>query len=196
MNATADVVRAEDLASDRFAVARAALAEVPLPVVVLGAADGEARSCATGTAMYVSFAPARLAVAIHPGSTTCRLVEATGRFSISVLRADQVAVAVAAGHGASGTDKFATLGLATRETDLLPGVPALADASSIAWCRVTDRLPTGDHVLFVGEVVAFAPPVTAAEAGGLEDVPLLRHQRRYAALGSWLSDTGLDGYPT
>ncbi len=195
MNAGTDVVIAADLAADRYAVARAALAEVPLSVVVLGAAQGDVRSCATGTAMYVSFAPPRFAVALHPGSGTCRLVEATGAFSLSVLRADQQAVAAAAGRGATGTDKFMALGLAVRETSALPGVPALADAGFVAWCRVTDRLPTGDHVLLVGEVVAFAPPSGDA-AGGLEDVPLMRHQRRYAALGGWLSEAAPEGYPT
>lgn len=187
MTAATAVVRAADLAADRYAVARAALAEVPLSVVVLGAAHGEDRSCATGTAMYVSFSPPRLAIALHPGSTTCRLVEASGSFSVSVLRADQVDVAAAAGHGAPGSDKFATLGLATREG--VPGVPALADAAFATWCRVTDRLPVGDHVLFVGEVVAFAPAAASV-------TPLMRHRRRYAALGEYLGDEAPEGYPT
>lgn len=191
MTVATDAVRAADLATDRYAVALAALAEVPLAVVVLGAAHGGERSCATGTAMYVSFAPPRLAVALHPGSTTCRLIESSGAFSVSVLRADQLDVAVAAGRSAPGTDKFAALGLATRDCAEQPGVPALADAAFVAWCRVTDRLPTGDHVLLVGEVVAFVP-VT----GEVVPPPLMRHQRRYVSLGASLTDAAPDGYPT
>jgi flavin reductase (DIM6/NTAB) family NADH-FMN oxidoreductase RutF len=70
-------------------------------------------------------------------------------------------------------------------------VPALADAAFVAWCRVTDRLPAGDHVLFVGEVVAFVPV-----AGEVEPPPLMRHQRRYVALGASLTDAAPEGYPT
>lgn len=183
-----DVVRAADRAADRYAVAREALAEVPLAVVLLAAGlDGE-RSCATGTAMYVSFAPPRLAIALHPGSRTCRLVEASGAFSISVLRADQVDVATAAGRSAAGDDKFAALGLPVVESDASPGVPALAGAAFVVWCSVVERLVTGDHVLFVGEVIAFG--------GERGTAPLLRHARRYAARGAWLSETAPEGYPT
>jgi len=191
MTPTSAVVRAADLAADRYAVARAALAELPLAVVLLGAAHGETRSCATGTAMYVSFAPPRIAIALHPGSTTCRLVAASGAFSVSVLRVDQQGVAVGAGHGVPGSDKFAALGLPTRETQELPGVPALADAAFVAWCRVTDQLPTGDHLVFVGEVTAFAPMADDAS-----QPPLMRRRRRYAALGEYLGDEAAEGYPT
>lgn len=183
-----DVKRSIDLAEDRYAVARTALSEVPLSVVLVGAGDDSERSCATGTAMYVSFSPPQLAVALHPGSRTCRLVEERGAFSISVLRADQLELAMASGRGGSSTDKFAELGVETLESNALPGTPGIADAAYVIWCRVVDRHATGDHRLFVGEVVAFAGPGT--------DRPLLRHRRRYAELGGWLSDTAPEGYPT
>jgi flavin reductase (DIM6/NTAB) family NADH-FMN oxidoreductase RutF len=182
------VERAADLAGDRFAVARAALSELPLSVVVVGAGHGGERSCATGTAMYVSFAPPQLAVALHPGSRTCRLVEASHGFSVSALRADQLDLAMDAGRGGSGDDKFAELGAATVETAELPGVPGLDDAAFVSWCRVVQAHSTGDHRLFIGEVVAFGGPTS--------DRPLLRHRRRYAALGEFLSETAPEGYPT
>lgn len=182
------VERAADFAEDRYAVARVALSELPLSVVIVGAGDGTERSCATGTAMYVSFSPPQLAIALHPGSRTCRIVAATRGFSVSALRDDQVDLAMAAGRGGSGGDKFADLGVATVETRDMPGVPALDDVAFVTWCRVLQEHATGDHVLFIGEVVAFGGPTT--------DRPLLRHRRRYAALGDWLSETAPEGYPT
>ena len=182
------IQRAAELEADRYAVARVALSELPLSVVVVGAGDAHQRSCATGTAMYVSFSPPQLAVALHPGSRTCQLVEETQGFSVSALQADQVDLAAAAGRGGSGPDKFADLGVGTVETPDLPDVPALDDAAFVIWCRVVQAHVTGDHVLFIGGVVAFGGPTT--------DRPLLRHRRRYAALGDWLSDTAPEGYPT
>ena len=183
-----EIERAADHADDRYAVARAALSSIPLSVVVIGAGDGPDRSCATGTAMYVSFSPPMLAVALHPGSHTSRLVEAGRAFSVSVLHADQLDVAAAAGRGGPGTDKFADLGLETVDAAELPGTPGLASAAFVLWCRVAEQLASGDHRLYVGEVVAY---------GGLgTDRPLLRHRRRYAELGAWLSEPAPEGYPT
>lgn len=183
-----EIVRADSLTGDRYAVARAALSELPLCVVAVASAGESGRSLATGTAMYVSFAPAQVAVALHPGSRTCRLIEEGGAFSVSALRDDQVELAMAAGHGGSRDDKFAELGVETVESEALPGIPALADAGFALWCEVADRLTTGDHRLFIGTVVAFG--------GATTERPLLRHRRRYAGFGDWLSETAPEGYPT
>src|SRR5256885_16230834 len=92
---------------DRYAVARAALSRIPHGVAIIGAADGPERSCATGTAMYVSFEPPMVAIAEHPGSRTCKLIQRSGAFSVSFLHAAQQDVAERAGHSAEGPDKFA-----------------------------------------------------------------------------------------
>ncbi len=173
---------------DRFGVARTVLAELTCPVVIIAAAaDGE-RSGATGTAMYVSFSPPALAVAVHPGSRTCRLIEASGEFSVSLLGEGQVQAAMIGGRSAAGGDKLAALGLGVAASDR-SAAPALADVPLAIWCRVTHRHPAGDHVVFVGEVVDHRP---APEPGS----PLLRQRRRYARLGPWLTDESPGGYPT
>src|SRR5437868_11464842 len=94
---------------DRYAVARAALSRIPHGVAIIGAADGPERSCATGTAMYVSFEPPMVAIAEHPGSRTCALIRTSGSFSVSFLHASQQDIAERAGRSAAGPDKFATL---------------------------------------------------------------------------------------
>ena len=67
--------------------------------------------------------------------------------------------------------------------------PGLAGATAVLWCRVGERLAIGDHTLFVGDVDAYATDDD-------DVVPLLRHRRRYAAMGDLLSDEAPEGYPT
>lgn len=174
---------------DRYALAKAALSQLPHPVVVIGAAaDGE-RSCATGTAMYVSLAPAQVAIALHPGSKTAKLIERSGEFSVSVLTQAQQDVAAAAGRSAPGPDKFAALRIPVAEPPAGASAPAVADSLAILWCRVVNRLPTGDHVLHVGDVVAHRPDDRKLDA-------LLRFRRRYVNIGHWTSEESPEGYPT
>jgi flavin reductase (DIM6/NTAB) family NADH-FMN oxidoreductase RutF len=187
----ASTVRTVDDVADRYRTAREALAGLPMAVVLVGAGADGARSCATGTAMYVSFSPPRLVVALHPGSHTCALIQRTERFSVSVLDVDDLAIAAAAGRSAPGPDKFSSLGLDA--VDGPAGTPALQGASLILWCRVVDHHDAGDHRLFTGEVEAY-------DRSGLDDATarpaLLRQQRRYASIGGWLSEEAPEGYPT
>jgi flavin reductase (DIM6/NTAB) family NADH-FMN oxidoreductase RutF len=183
--------------SDRYAIARTVLAELPCPVVIIAAAQGNERSCATGTAMYVSFVPPALAIAVHPGSRTCRLIEASGDFSISLLAEDLVEAAEVGGRSAGGADKLDALGLGTVES-ASSTAPGLAGVPLVAWCRVRHRYEAGDHVVFIGDVVdhRVAQPATQPEGVGADSPPLLRHRRRYVRRGDWLTDEIPGGYPT
>ena len=174
---------------DRYAVAKTALAQLPHPVVIIAAAVGDERSCATGTAMYVSHAPAQIAIALHPGSHTAKLIERSGAFSISILTEEQQGIAESAGRSApSGQDKFAAHGIGV-VTDARSTAPAVAGSLAVLWCRVVHRAASGDHVLHVGEVVAHAEDPTKADA-------LLRFRRRYLGVGAWTSEEAPEGYPT
>lgn len=176
-------------ATDRYAVAKAALSQIPHAVALIGAADGAERSCATGTCMYVSLSPALVAIAEHPGSRTAKLVEKTREFSVSLLHSSQQDVALAAGRSAPGPDKFASLKIAAVEAP--PGLtaPAVAGSIAILWCRVIDQRVTGDHILYIGEVAAHRVDEAKADA-------LLRYRRRYTHVGHWTSDVAPEGYPT
>src|SRR5256885_2133828 len=72
------LARVAENAGDRYAVARTALSRIPRGGAIIGAADGAERSCATGTAMYVSFVPPMVVIAEHPGSRTCKLIQRSG----------------------------------------------------------------------------------------------------------------------
>ena len=178
-------------AADRYALAKAALSQLPHPVVVIGAANGGGeRSCATGTAMYVSHAPPQVVIALHPGSHTAKLIDRSGQFSVSVLTQAQQDVAEAAGRSApSGQDKFTALGIPVADPPAGATAPAVAGSLAILWCRVVHRVPSGDHVVQIGEVVAHAEDPTKLDA-------LLRFRRRYFNIGHWTSDESPEGYPT
>ena len=176
---------------DRYAVARAALSRIPLGVAIIGAADGGERSCATGTAMYVSFVPPMVAIAEHPGSRTCKLIQRTGSFSVSFLHASQQDIAERAGHsGGDEPDKFKSLRIPTVEAPVGAGhVPAVAGSIAAMWCAVRDSRESGDHILFTGEVTAHEVDPDKVDA-------LLRFARRYAHIGHRTSDESPEGYPT
>ncbi|MBI2324166.1 MAG: flavin reductase, partial [Chloroflexi bacterium] len=158
---------------DRYLVAKMALSQLPHPVCVIGAAAGGERSCATGTAMYVSLAPAQVAIALAPGTTTARLIERSGEFSVSILTQAQQDVAAAAGRsGPAGEDKLTALRIPVADAPAGASAPGVAGSIAVLWCRVVHRLATGDHVLHVGEVTAYLPDATKLDA-------LLRFRRRY-----------------
>src|SRR5437764_9779945 len=140
---------------DNYALARTALARIPHGVAIIGAADGSERSCATGTAMYVSFVPPMIVIAEHPGSRTCKLIQRSGAFSVSFLHASQQDIAERAGKSAEGPDKFATLKIKSQEAPAdAGGAPAVAGSMAVLWCVVRDSRESGDHILFTAEVKA------------------------------------------
>jgi 3-hydroxy-9,10-secoandrosta-1,3,5(10)-triene-9,17-dione monooxygenase reductase component len=174
---------------DRYALATAALSQIPHPVVIVAAEHDGERSCATSTVMYVSHAPALVAIAEHPGSRTCRLIETSRALSVSILHAAQQDVAMAAGRSAPGPDKFAALRIPAVDAPRAGLPPGVAGSVAVLWCEVRESRPTGDHVLFVAEVVAHHVDETKMDT-------LLRFRRRYFNIGHPTSDEAPEGYPT
>jgi flavin reductase (DIM6/NTAB) family NADH-FMN oxidoreductase RutF len=175
--------------ADTYAVARLVLSRIAHPVAIIGAAHDSERSCGTGTLMYVSLAPAMVAIAEHHGSRTARLIRESGQFSVSLLHDSQQDLAAAAGKSAAGPDKFATLGIAVAEPPDGVSSPGVAGSIAILWCRVAQSIDTGDHRLFVGEVAAH-------QIDDRRVNPLLRYRRRYMRSGHWTSEESPEGYPT
>ena len=174
---------------DVYDLARQVLTPIAHPVSITAAAHEGERSCGTSTLMYVSHAPPMIAIAEHPGSRTARLIRDSGEFSVSLLHDSQQDIAMAAGKSAPGPDKLATLRIAAIEPPAGLRAPGIAGSIAVLWCRVTQSMPTGDHQLFVGEIVAHHLEETRWD-------PLLRYRRRYFRLGHWTSDESPEGYPT
>jgi flavin reductase (DIM6/NTAB) family NADH-FMN oxidoreductase RutF len=115
-----------------------------------------------------SFTPPMVAVAVEVDSKTHRVIEASGAFAVNVFEDVQRELAGLLGRKSrKSPDKFDgvpwTPGPAT-------GSPILADALGWVECRVTGRVESGDHTLYVGEVVEAGAhregvPLTMAAAG-------------------------------
>jgi flavin reductase (DIM6/NTAB) family NADH-FMN oxidoreductase RutF len=174
--------------ADRYATAKMVLSRIAHPVVIIGAANGDERSCSTGTVMYVSHAPAMVAIAQHPGSHTTRLIQQSREFSVSLLHDAQQELAMAAGRPAEGQDKFAALNIPIASQPFT-SAPAVDGSIAMLWCRVVDERPTGDHILFVGELIGAVVNDRKFDA-------LLRYRRRYMRMGHWTSEEAPEGYPT
>ena len=124
---------------------------MPAPVVVIGAAAGGATAGLTAAWITrVSTEPPLVAVAVAPDRHTHGLLVVSDLFTVSVLRPDQVEEGRLFGlRSGREVDKW-------RRVDhvlLEGGTPALASCAGRLCCRVVARLETGDHEVFVGEIL-------------------------------------------
>ena len=127
-----------------------ALHLLPAPVAVIGCArDGVTAGLTCAWLCRVSTDPARLLVAVAPERHTWGVLEGAARFSVSILRDDQVEVGRLFGlRSGREVDKWA----AVEHVRLADGTPALARCAARLLCRLISRTPLGDHDGFLGEV--------------------------------------------
>ena len=128
----------------------------------------EASGMTANWLVQTSFEPPLVTLAAEAGSHTRGLIEASGAFAVNVYAIGQRELAGSLGRTfAKHPDKLAGLkwtpGPAT-------GSPLLADALGWVECRVQGSLASGDHQLFVAEVVEAGlnrdgQPLTLKEAG-------------------------------
>ena len=169
----------------------AALRELVMPVVIVAASEPGATSCATTTTSYVSLDPPVLCVSLRPDSRTAQMVLRTGRFSVSVLAADQADLAQQTGRKGTSDDKMAEMGVTPEHPPESAGSsapPGVGGAAAVLWCERVQALTVGDHLMILGEVTAFRGAPQEARL-------LLRHHRRYLATGDAKSAYAPEGYP-
>jgi flavin reductase (DIM6/NTAB) family NADH-FMN oxidoreductase RutF len=141
-------------------------------VYVVGVADGGRRNAFTAAwLMQVSFDPLLLALSVNPGHASFPLLVGGGGFAVSVLSRDQLDLARHFGtRSGRETDKLAGISWRAGRT----GAPILAGAIAYLECRLTGRLPAGDHEIVVARPVAGeillpdAVPLTYADTGDLD----------------------------
>src|SRR5438067_10155361 len=97
----------------------------------------------------VSFEPPLVALAVEQDAYSLELIRESGRFAVSLLRADQREVAMTLGRAHRKTPAKAT---AFAHEPAPSGCPILLDSPAWFDCRVTGSLPAGDHILFTAEV--------------------------------------------
>jgi flavin reductase (DIM6/NTAB) family NADH-FMN oxidoreductase RutF len=139
----------------------------PAGVSVVVAESGGRRAGLTMSSLVsLSLEPPLVGVAIGRQAAMHELLRRAGGFTLSLLAAGQDRLAQ---HFARGVPPIALWhGIASREG--AAGAPLLVGALGWLECRLVSELQTGDHTLFVGEVLSAelgeaAPPLVHIESG-------------------------------
>ena len=148
-------MRGEDL--------RAVMGRFPTGVAVVTVdASGQRLGLTVGSLVTLSLEPPLVGFSVSQQAALHELLREAGGFAVSLLAADQEAVAQ---HFARGVPPIGMWkGVAARDGEL--GAPLLDGALGWLECRLADEVATGTHTFFVGEVVS-------AELGE-DGVPLVR----------------------
>lgn len=146
--------------------------------VVTTIRDGIPYGLTVNSFTSVSLDPLQILVCISRSSVTHAHIEATGRFTVSILAEDQHMVSTVFA-GAPMSDRFDAV-----QTRPAPsGCPIIE--GSIAWldAHVVESIDSGDHTIFIAEA-------TAMEIMDEDAAPLLYHRGRYARLAAPSSSAG------
>lgn len=153
------------------AFARELRAQLPAAVGVVTTRHGDELHGVTVSALLVaSHIPPRVVVCLERPSRSAELVAASGVFAVHALSWSQMFLADRfAGRAPLVDPRFG--GVPHRSG--VTGAPLLANALAWLECRVVAAWPAGDHVVFLGEVVA-----AEAADGGDALVHFRRHYDR------------------
>ncbi len=127
---------------------RRALQRHPTGVAVVTVdLEGERLGLTVGTLVSLSLEPPLVGVSVARQAALHELLRAAGGFAVSILRADQTALAQ---HFARGVPPIALW----QGIDVRPARRGPLLEHALAWleCRLDAEHATGDHTLFVGAV--------------------------------------------
>ena len=150
---------------------RTAIGQFATGVTVVTTLDGDIPAGITVNAFTsVSLEPALVMVALDHRRFLVPFIEASGRYAVNVLAEDQqwLSDCFAGANVTPNRDAFCGASWRPGQT----GMPLIGGAIATIECRVVERIPLGDHLLFIGAVEAVAVPEPDAP-------PLLYHRRRY-----------------
>ncbi len=142
---------------------RRVLWSMPSGLYVVGsAADERLNAMTMNLAMQVSIDPKRIGIAVARDAYTHQLISEGGVFVLNILtREDRAIVRKFVKPVAVDKEAMALNGFAYRIGKT--GSPILTQAQAFIDCRVSQAFNTGDHTLFIGDVVdaAFQGPETS-----------------------------------
>lgn len=123
-----------------------------LYLVTATTGDGKRVGCVVNTAAQVSSRPYQVLVTVNKDNTTCKAIEETGRFAITVLSEQTVMeqIATFGFRNSADFDKFAGC---QDVRELVEGVPCVADSAvAVFSCTVVSSVDAGTHRVFVAAV--------------------------------------------
>lgn len=116
--------------------------------------SGRANAITLAWSMPTSFRPPMVAISVAPERYSHGLIEETGEFVINVPTLELLSKVYLIGtRSGREADKFKEAGLTARPAKRVRP-PIIEECIAHLECAVVHRLTTGDHTLFVGEVVA------------------------------------------
>ena len=119
---------------------------------VITALDEKDNGCIANTCFQVASDPIRLAISMQMGNLTREIIEATGKFNVSVLTEDVPFETIRHFGMQTGreVDKFADFVGFERSHN---GLVYLTDHTNAMFsCEVKEKTDLGSHMMFVGEV--------------------------------------------
>ena len=127
-------------------------------------------------AMPTSHDPALVAISVSPNRYSHGLIEETGEFVVNLPTVDIVKETLACGR-ASGKnhDKFSETGLTPLPARKVKA-PIIKECIAHLECKLESKFTTGDHTVFVGEVIeAYANKGAFTDKYDIEKVRMLFH---------------------
>jgi flavin reductase (DIM6/NTAB) family NADH-FMN oxidoreductase RutF len=141
---------------DRIDIERALQKKYPewIDLVVSRASDGPINAMPVGWSMIASGTPRLYAVAINRGHHTTRLIAASKEFVVAVPSAGMGdAVLYCGTHSGRDGDKIGPAGLRLAPAAEI-ATPLIEGAVYNLECTLHNQVVAGDHILFIGEIVA------------------------------------------
>jgi len=136
--------------------------------VVTVAAGGEDHGMTANWVMQAAFDPPMVVVALENTSKTLGMIRDSRHFAVNVLLDSQRELAGKLGRSSEQAPQKLK-GIKTKPAPVA-GAPVIGDCLGWVECRVVATLPSGDHTLVLGEVVAAGvehegKPLTLQDAG-------------------------------
>jgi flavin reductase (DIM6/NTAB) family NADH-FMN oxidoreductase RutF len=120
--------------------------------VVTVAAGGEEHGMTANWVMQAAFEPPMVVIALENTSKTLGMVRDSRHFAVNVVLATQRDLAGKLGRSSEQAPQKLK-GIKTKPAPV-SGTPVLTDCLGWVECRVVATLPSGDHTLVLGEIVA------------------------------------------
>ncbi len=137
-------------------VAEAVKTKYPEQIVIAIARDkkGKANPITLGWTMFASGNPLMMAIAVAAGHYTVQAIEHSKCFTIAYPSAEMAKEALFFGsRSGRDTDKFAESNCKTEPAKQIDSV-LLTDAVANFECVEESRVQAGDHIIYIGRVVA------------------------------------------
>ena len=123
-------------------------------ILIVKDASGKYNPITLGWTMLTSHEPPMMAIAIGKTRYTLEAIRASKAFVIAMLSSTMAEEAMFHGtHSGKDMDKIEKFGTATQPATKID-CRVLSDAVANFECRLVSEHETGDHIIFVGEVIA------------------------------------------